>query len=224
MTDEAAARAVVDLCRQVLPGSETWLDPGGHPDSLALCVINSIQSMGVRFGSVRRVVARYDSARPGLAATDGAYELAATFGERGGVDCWVRDIGNRHRTSSRPGAPLKAEVILEAATMLQAAAVQSTRDLRALGTERLAEVKAGWLALPGQHSGISWRYLLMLAGVPGVKADRMICRFVATATQQPYRTIRPPFAEQAVERAAALLDVAPNVLDHAIWRWQSGRR
>lgn len=222
MTDEEAARAVAELCRQTLPALETWRDPGGHLDSLSLCVINSIQSMGVRFGSVRRVIARYESSRPGLAATDGAYELRSTFEERGGVDGWVRDIGNRHRTSTRTGAPLKAEVILEAATVLQHAAVLSTQDLRAVGGERLAEVKARWLALPGQRSGISWRYLLMLAGVPGVKADRMICRFVARATQQ--RTVTPPFAEHAVERAAALLDVTPNLLDHAIWRWESGRR
>lgn len=180
--------------------------------------------MGVRFGSVRRVIARYESARPGLAATDGAYELRFTFEDRGGVDGWVRDIGNRHRTSTRPGAPLTAEVILEAATVLQHADVLSTQDLRALDGERLAEVKARWLALPGQRSGISWRYFLMLTGVPGVKADRMICRFAARAIQQPVRSVTPPFAEQAVERAAALLHVTPNLLDHAIWRWESGRR
>jgi hypothetical protein len=43
------------------------------------------------------------------------------------------------------------------------------------------QLKQAWLAVPGQRSGISWRYLLMLAGIPEVKPDRMIRRFVADA-------------------------------------------
>ena len=35
-------------------------------------------------------------------------------------------------------------------------------------------MKRVWVSLPGQPSGITWSYFLMLAGTPGVQADRMI--------------------------------------------------
>ncbi|MGW0436770.1 hypothetical protein ACWDV4_30030 [Micromonospora sp. NPDC003197] len=46
---------------------------------------------------------------------------------------------------------------------------------------RAALARKLWLAVPGQGSGLSWNYLLMLIGCPGVRADRMDCRFVAAA-------------------------------------------
>lgn len=63
----------------------------------------------------------------------------------------------------------------------------------------------------------------MLAGVPGVKADRMICRFVQKASGKTKPAISPGIAGQAVEVAAQRLGVSATTLDHAIWRWQSGR-
>ena len=223
MTDEAVAQAVVALCRNELADPEAWVEPGGHRDSLALCVVNSIQSMGVRFGSVSTVVKRYRDKRPGMADTDGVAELLATFDECNGIDGWAGEIGNKHRTSTRAGAPLKAQAVRQAAAWLQEAGVRSTSDLRALDADQLDRVKAGWRAVPGQRSGISWRYFLMLAGMPGVKPDRMICRFVAAAAGQPVRSISPRVAEQAVEGAAVLLAVPANVLDHNIWRSESRR-
>jgi hypothetical protein len=209
--------------RDKLGDPDTWKIPTGYPDSLALCVIDSIQSLGVRYSTVEHVVQRYRAARPGAADTDGPAELLATFDGLGGVDGWAGDIGNRNRTSTQPGAPLKASAIKEAASFLARAGVSSPVALRALGPEQLAEVKAGWLRVPGQRSGISWRYFLMLAGVPGVKADRMICRFVQNASGKTRPAIAPGVAAQVVEGAALRLDVAATTLDHAIWRWQSRR-
>ncbi len=199
------------------------MNPTGYPDSLALCIIDSIQSLGVRYSTVEHVVQRYRAARPGAAATDGPDELLSTFDERDGVDRWAQDIGNRNRTSTQPGAPLKASAIRGAASFIEGAGVATPAALRALGPEQLALLKAGWIRLPGQRSGISWRYFLMLAGVPGVKADRMICRFVQNASGKTKPAIAPGAAGQAVETAARRLDVSATTLDHAIWRWQSGR-
>lgn len=179
--------------------------------------------MGVRYGSVEQVVKRYRDARGGLAATDGLPELLLTFEECGGVDGWASQIGTGHRTSTRAGAPLKAAAIRESAVSLREAGVLTADDLRALDPAGLTEAKARWLRVPGQRSGISWRYFLMLAGVPGVKADRMICRFVGAATGLPPGDVTPQRAARAVEGAADLLGVSPSVLDHTIWRWQSGR-
>jgi hypothetical protein len=56
---------------------------------------------------------------------------------------------------------------------------------------RLAVVEAAWRAVPGQRSGITWQYVQMPAGIPGVKPDRMICRFVADALGCPVAPSRP---------------------------------
>lgn len=223
MTDPNLTELVLRRIRDKLGDPGTWKSPTGYSDSLALCIIDSIQSLGVRYSTVEDVIQRYRAARPGAADTDGPTELLATFDDSAGVDGWARDIGNRNRTSTQPGAPLKASAIKEAASLVERLGVSSPVMLRALVTEQLAEVKAGWLRVPGQRSGISWRYFLMLAGVPGVKADRMICRFVQNASGQAKPVVAPGAAGQAVEAAARRLNVSATTLDHAIWRWQSRR-
>jgi hypothetical protein len=60
----------------------------------------------------------------------------------------------------------------------------------------------------------------MLAGVPGVKPDRMIIRFVANALGLPPRRIKPQFALEAVKAAATQMGMSPTDLDHGIWQWQ----
>ncbi|MEU2614534.1 hypothetical protein ABZ570_23565 [Micromonospora sp. NPDC007271] len=61
----------------------------------------------------------------------------------------------------------------------------------------------------------------MLAGLPGVKPDRMIRRFVARALDQG--DVAPDAAVCLVEKAAELLNVSSTALDHEIWRHQRGR-
>lgn len=68
--------------------------PTGYPDGLALCVIDSIQSVGVRC-SVENVVQRYRGFQGNDAATDGMPELSRTFASLG-VDGWVQRIGTRN--------------------------------------------------------------------------------------------------------------------------------
>lgn len=155
MTDPDLAELVLRRSRDKLGDPVTWKSPTGYPDSLALCIIDAIQSLGVRYVSVEHVLQRYSAARPGAADTDGPAELRSTFDERGSVDRWVQDIGNRNRTSTQPGAPLKAVAIGEAALFLEQATITSPAGLRALDSDQLAEIKAGWLRLPGQRSGIS---------------------------------------------------------------------
>src|SRR5512139_1971253 len=90
-----------------------WATPDGYPDSLALCLIDSIQSIGQKYGGVRSVVRRYRDFRAsqgGDAERDGAVELAATFDELGSVDSWASKIGTHNRVYSRGEAPLKAAV------------------------------------------------------------------------------------------------------------------
>lgn len=217
-------RALVSACGQ-FRGAEA---PGGYRDGLALCVIDSVQSTGVNYTSVGKVLDRYRTYRRAQGAdpaVDGAVELLATLDEFDGPDAWASRIGTRNRTSTRGGI-LKAEAIRDAARVLTANGIGTTAALRAAADDEalLEQVRKAWCAVKGQRSGITWRYVLMLAGVPGVKPDRMIIRFVADALGVPRRSVGSEFAAEIVTAAAPELDMSATALDHAIWRFQRGRK
>jgi hypothetical protein len=55
----------------------------------------------------------------------------------------------------------------------------------------------------------------MLAGVPGVKPDRMICRFVEDSLELRRRSVGTEFAYGIVTAAAKEMDMSATALDHA---------
>ncbi|OBG39343.1 heme peroxidase [Mycolicibacter heraklionensis] len=214
-------------CARDLGDPVRWFAPDGYPNSLALSIVDSIYSTGALYSSVENVVARYRSFRRETGAdpnADGTDELAATFAQLG-VEGWADSIGNRRPTSSAKGAPLKAEAILLAVEALSGLGVRSAADLRALSSdrERAQQVESAWRAVPGQGSGITWAYLLMLAHVPGVKADRMVVRYVARALGSGERGVSASKAADLVTGVARERDWDVLQLDHAIWRFESGR-
>ncbi|MDH3013853.1 hypothetical protein [Gordonia alkanivorans] len=202
--------------------------PSGYRDALALCVIDSVQSTGVSYASVENVVARYRSyrrERGGDPNKDGVAELLATFDELGGVNGWAQKVGNNNRTSTSSGV-LKSEAIRDAARVLDEAGIGTAADLRkaAQNEVQLAHIRMGWCAVTGQRSGITWHYMQMLAGIPGVKPDRMICRFVADSLGLPRRGVRPEFSLEILTAAATNMGMSPTDLDHAVWQYQRGRK
>lgn len=227
-----------------------WATPDGYPGSLALCIVDSVYSIGVNYAGVENVVRRYRSyriAQGGNGDADGALELMGSFEHLGGPEGWAQRIGNKQRTSTRSGI-LKADAVLQEAHVLAERGVWSVRDLRDAQREgQLPTIKAQWQTIRGQKSGISWSYFLMLARVlpeggddganvvpgspgpdpdetvAGVKPDRMIKRYVAEA-------IGCRESDLSDRRAAALVKAAADAkgwdvigLDHAIWRYESGR-
>lgn len=76
----------------------------------------------------------------------------------------------------------------------------------------------------GQCSGITWHYVQMLATVPGVKPDLMICRHVAHSLALPRNSIAPEFEGAIVTATAEDMKVSPTDLGHAIWQWQRVQR
>jgi len=205
----------------------------GYPTSLALCVIDSIQSTGPHYTSVMNVVSRYRGYRLGQggnAYTDGAQALLTTFDELNGpemtTDGWADTIGNHNRTYQRKQAPLKSVAIRQAAQRLAEAGVDSTDQLRLIAETdptRFEQLHVAWLSVVSQSSGITWDYFLMLAGIPGVKPDRMVIRFVAAALGVNVTQVSPALASSLVRAAAEQFNVPATTLDHAIWRFQSGR-
>ncbi|MBE5513757.1 heme peroxidase superfamily protein [Mycobacteroides abscessus subsp. abscessus] len=218
-------RSLVASCEQF----RTSRAPEGYPTSLALCIIDSIQSTGVRYPSVVKIVDRYRRHRRGQGGdpnADGTAELLATFDELGDPAGWAKTIGNRHRTSTHAWAPLKATAIRDATRVLDAERVSTADALREVADDevRFAAVESAWRSVTGQGSGITWRYMGMLAGIPGVKPDRMIVRYTADTLNLPRSGVTAEFAGAIVTAAAAEMGISPTDLDHGIWQWQRRRR
>ena len=149
----------------------------------------------------------------------------ATFVELDGPNGWAQKIGNNNRTSTRGGV-LKSQAIRDASRVLNTEGIGTTADLRKVAEDdlQLARVKAAWCAVTGQRSGITWHYVQMLAGIDGVKPDRMICRFVADAVGLPRTRVTPTFALEILTAAAKEMGMSPNDLDHAVWQFQRSRK
>lgn len=194
--------------------------PAGYP-SLALCVVDSIWSLGVRYPSVVKVIDRYRAwlRRRGEDPTRRtSTELARDIDVAGGPEAFADDVvANRALTSTRGGV-LKAVAVQCAAAALDELDIATVADFR----ERAADsrVEAVWREVRGQRSGISWHYLRILAGVEDIKADRMIRRFVARALGLDGLT--PADARQLLLDAHRTLreahpELTLRALDHAIW-------
>ena len=218
MTD--LVKAVADRCRR-LDGWPDLVAPPGYQESLALCVVDSIWSIGITYATTSNVVDRYrtwvTSEGRGSADERTASELTDDISFIGGGGAFADVVRNHNLTSSRGGV-LKADVVRDAAAVLVRLGVETTDDLRARAGDE--EVEVAWRSLHGQGSGTSWYYLQILAGVENVKPDRMICRFVADAGG--VESIIPADAYAALCGAYELLRGAqPRLtlrgLDHAAW-------
>ncbi|WP_020100565.1 hypothetical protein [Mycobacterium sp. 360MFTsu5.1] len=208
-------------CERDLGDPAGWPTPVGYPDSLALCIIDAIYAPGARHLTVDSIVERYRSYRAGQggdADTDGAPELLANVEALGGPEQWAAQIGNRRPTSTRKDAPLRSVALTETAQAFVALGIRTTEDLRVIaGDPELArEAKRAWCAVPGQRSGFTWRFLLMLAELPGT--DPTVAGYVAREV-----------GDDAADTAGLLAAVAAaegwhaDALHQAIWRFEARR-
>jgi hypothetical protein len=210
-------------CDRDLGDPATWPGSVGYPNSLALCIIDAIYVTGARHLTVEKVVERYRGHRAGQggdADTDGAPELLANVDELGGPQQWASQIGNRRPTSTGKGAPLRSVALTEVAQALVGLGVRTTVDLRAaaLDGERCEQARAAWCAVPGQRSGFTWSYLVMLAQLPST-ADLSVVGYVD-------RAVGASNVDDVDELLQAVSDAAgwdATALHHAIWRFESLR-
>jgi hypothetical protein len=229
MTTELAAEAerLTEVCRAIFGDPATWITANGYPNSLALCIIDSLWSTGPSYGAVKNVVARYSAHRRlngHDASEDGTCEVLDVFTDVGGSAGFAELVDNRNRAYSDANAPLKAEVVYQAVLALHKMRLRTMKDLHAqyAADEHLTDLKKAWLKLPSQSSGVTFNYLLILAGYPSVKPDRMIIRFVEKQGGIT-RDLTPMETGDLIRQVAKLYPVAANRLDHVIWRYASGR-
>ncbi|WP_029107583.1 hypothetical protein [Mycobacterium sp. URHD0025] len=209
-------------CERDLGDPTAWPEPTAYPNSLALCIIDAIYVTGARHLTVEKVVERYRGHRAGQggdADTDGATELLASVHEFGGPEPWASSIGNRRPTSTAKNAPLRAVALAQAAQALIDLGIETTSDLRTVARddERCGQARAAWCGVPGQRSGFTWTYLVLLAQLPEVGIDAAVAGYV----------VREVGTDDPAALLCAVSDTAGwdlSALHTAIWRFESGRR
>ncbi len=229
--DRTDVEIITDAVREMELGA---IQPAGteygYPN-LVLCLIDAIFSIGIKYTTTRRVVERFalwwesNAGEPGAESAGMAVsDFAKALGFVADLDdpdarTRAKEIfGNLNRTSSQSGI-LKAVAVVDAADVCLAYGIDSKDDL--LEHYGDPEFEAAFRSLPGQASGISLRYLYMLAGHEGeAKPDRMILRFLERHLG------RVPSSDAAVALLQHVVDqlrrdgfdITVRDLDNAIWR------
>lgn len=226
------AKKVAECARQNLSLNDEILPDEYFYQSLPLCIIDAVYSIGVRYSQVQNVVDRYCSYfnlkktrddRNSLPPID-SQESTIDFLNRMqdiSVDKFTSDIfQNRQRTSTNRGI-LKAEAIYRFANVLKNYGVNYLQDVPAVIQN--IDLENDIKQVPGQRSGISLRYFFMLSGSENfIKPDRMIQRFLESVLQRPVRIIESQnlLSEAAEELKLDYPTITPRLLDYLIWNYQ----
>lgn len=205
--------------------------------SLPLCVIDAVFSIGVKYEGVRNVTQRFakhagiDRIRkdrgvvPSISEQLSVSEYRRRYGTQNASVLADEVFQNRQRTSTQNGI-LKAEAVGRFMQVLAKYKVDYLQDMERIWDDsRFEEEIKG---IPGQRSGISLQYFFMLAGNDDlIKPDRMIMRFLERVF--PGRSFDEKQATEALQVASKLLkanhglEVSPRALDHLIWRVERKR-
>jgi hypothetical protein len=229
MPDARLAECVAQAARSKLPLRDAALGDEHEYASLPLCVIDAVFSIGVKYASTKLVPPRWAAAqtpqwpvyRRASIVEHSISDFIGALNSSPSDDLATNIFRNRQRTSSTNGI-LKAEAVRQFAAALQRAGIERFADLE---DEKKLEQAEGFVKqVKGQSSGISFDYFRILVGHQTVKADRMVCRFVASAAG--LEDVAPTVAKLAVIDATALLkpdfpSLNTRLLDYVIWNYES---
>ena len=199
-------------------------------DSLPLCLIDAIFSIGVRYSSTFKTVNNYSVSK-------GINKISNPLGMKSDsykIDDLINDIKhlgdfgastlfkNRQRTSTRNGI-LKAQAVLEAAIVLKDNGINDFESL----TNKLPSITTNLFeSVKGQKSGISFRYFLMLAGDDNyLKMDRWLLKFLYDATGIDFSSDLVAAHDIYIKACHHLESFYPNLnprlYDHVIWQFMT---
>jgi hypothetical protein len=231
MTADSDAIAVADYAERVLPLATASLGDEYFYQSLPLCVIDAVFSIGVRYSGTKQVVERYcdytkqrrlRTARelPPICEQEAISGFCERPEQTDPVIMAAQVYGNRQRTSTKNGI-LKAEAVARFACTLRSHGVEFLQDVPRVADS--ARFEGNIRAIPGQASGISLQYFWMLAGSEQfIKPDRMVLRFLQAALSRSIavREAGPLMRDACQQLASKYPALTPRLLDHEVWKHQ----
>jgi hypothetical protein len=181
------AKCVANAARTKLPLGDAAFGDQHEYASLPLCIIDAVFSIGVKYASTKLVPPRWAEAqipawpiyRRGAIIEHSISDFLKALDSLPSDRLAASVFKNRQRTSSKNGI-LKAEAVRQFAMALRDSGVERFSDCKGVATLEAAEALVRQ-TIKGQRSGMSFDYFRILVGQETVKADRMVCRFVACA-------------------------------------------
>ncbi|MHC1726582.1 MAG: hypothetical protein AB9866_11315 [Syntrophobacteraceae bacterium] len=223
---------IATRAKNVLPLASAQLGNEYFYQSLPLCAIDAVYSIGVRYEGVRNTINRYCAhfklqsirTRKNVLAQKHEQESVSNFCERVekyGPDAMAIDVfHNKQRTSPINGI-LKAEGAYRFAVVLRKYGIEHLQDIGSAVHNH--DLEKDILAIPGQTSGISLNYFFMLSGSDDlIKPDRMILTFLKSILGRPVTLSEAQelLAGTTNQLSAAYPHLTPRLLDHEIWKYQ----
>ncbi len=229
------SHTIAQFCKSQLSLATAQLSDEYYYQSLPLCVIDAVFSIGVNYTSTRNVVIRFcerfgidrisknRNSRPDITEQLSIQEFLDIYQEYG-VSRMAEEIYcNRQRTSTHNGI-LKSEAVLKFSQVLESHHCNYFQDVSAVIGKQSFEDQIQ--QIPGQRSGIALKYFYMLAGSDNyIKPDRMIARFIYSALN---RKLNVEESHAVILEAHKILVqeypfLTLRVLDHAIWNYQRAK-
>jgi len=225
---------IAQFCKSRLSLATAQLSDEYYYQSLPLCVIDAVFSIGVNYASTRNVVILFceyfgterisKNRRPDVTEQLLVKEFLDIYQEYGVLRMTEEVYCNRQRTSTHNGI-LKSEAVLEFSQVLESHHCNYFQDINAVIGVKSFEDQIQHI--PGQNSGISLRYFYMLAGSDNyIKSDRMIARFIYSALnrklsiEESQAVIVEAYEILAQEYPLLIL----RALDYAIWNYQRAKK
>lgn len=221
------------VCETLFDLENLRLSSGYYYDSLPLCVIDAVFSIGVRYTSTQKTVKNYcdyfglreynlerDSAGDKHTISQLVENLSQADSSKNADEIFK----NHQRTSTRNGV-LKADAVLRFAKILKKHGIESLKDMSYEGLPEKAEEEL--LRIPGQRSGLSVHYFCMLAGDDNkAKPDRHVLRFLKQYTGQEFTILQAQ--EVLIQTVESLVLRYPNLtvrlLDHVVWNYMAHKK
>lgn len=196
---------------------------------LPLCLLDAVFSIGVTYSSTRNTVRRYcdkygiscyDRTKRELDFPHTISDLICNIEAVGAADFAATVLENEQRTSSRNGI-LKAQAVLDCAKVFQQNGIENLRDFN---SKMNTSIENEFLAVKGQSSGISLKYLKMLCGdEANLKPDRHIVNFLNARCGMSVNKDNAGAVMKTIldELAKRYSNLTMRKLDFVIWQYQS---
>jgi len=225
---EAIIDKISTFCGEIFNDKKDFeLSKEYHYSHLPLCVIDAVFFIGVKYEAVTNTVDRFCKYFQ-IEKYSANKELTTSYFLRLMKSININDLteiiyNNRQRTSSKNGI-LKSEAVVRFLEILQNNKIETLKDIQNKANSNLEnQIKK----IPGQKSGISFKYFLMLSGSDDfVKPDRMIIRFLESITDQKVNIndCQIIIQETVKQLNKTEFNLTPKKLDNLIWNFQRSRQ